>query len=127
MESKNDINNTFIEKKTFIFSIFLLALIIVMSIVICFLLLNDKILSMTNTFDDNTDIEVGNQIEDEKDVCIYEIKEYNKKIGIYKNNSLIYTLNIYTFTLPESDQILLKQGIITSSQKDLIKIIEEFS
>ena len=83
MESKNDINNTFIEKKTFIFSIFLLALIIVMSIVICFLLLNDKILSMTNTFNDNTDIEVGNQIEDEKDVCIYEIKEYNKKIGIY--------------------------------------------
>ena len=56
----------------------------------------------------------------------YEVKEYNGKIGIYKNNSLIYTMDIYTFTLPEYDRNLLACGIKTSSVDELYNIIAEY-
>jgi hypothetical protein len=56
----------------------------------------------------------------------YELKDYNGKIGIYEDDSLIYTLDVFIFSLPQADQLLLKDGIIVTSKADLMNLIEEY-
>lgn len=122
---KND--DKFIEKKVYIFSVFLLALIILMSVTICYFLLSNKILSINSESKENVII-VDKPIEDlDENRILYEIKEYNGKIAVYKDNSLVYTLKTYVFTLPESDKERLKKGIIVENIEDLKKIIEEYN
>ncbi len=57
---------------------------------------------------------------------VYTVKEYNGKIGIFENESLIYTLDRYVFTLPEYDKKLLSSGIEVSTKEELYEIIEEY-
>lgn len=57
---------------------------------------------------------------------IYKVKEYNGKIGIFENESLIYTLDTYVFTLPEYDKKLLSSGIEVTTKEELYEIIEEY-
>ncbi|MBQ3589441.1 MAG: hypothetical protein II980_03220 [Clostridia bacterium] len=122
---KND--DKFIEKKVYIFSVFLLALIILMSVTICYFLLSNKILSINSESKENVII-VDKPIEElDENRILYEIKEYNGKIAVYKDNSLVYTLKTYVFTLPESDKERLKKGIIVENIEDLKKIIEEYN
>ena len=56
----------------------------------------------------------------------YILKDYNGKIGVYENDSLIYTLDTYIFTLPEKDKKLLSEGIAVSSKEELYQILEEY-
>ncbi len=56
----------------------------------------------------------------------YILKDYNGKIGVYENDSLIYTLDTYIFTLPEKDKKLLSEGISVSSKEELYEILEEY-
>ena len=122
---KND--DKFIEKMVYIFSVFLLALIILMSVTICYFLLSNKILSINSESKENVII-VDKPIEElDENRILYEIKEYNGKIAVYKDNSLVYTLKTYVFTLPESDKERLKKGIIVENIEDLKKIIEEYN
>lgn len=121
------IDDNIVEKKVFIFSIFLLGLIIVLSIVICYFLLSNKLLNIKNEPQD-TMIEVNKPVDEIVSEAVqYEVKSYNGKIGIFKNNSLVYTLDTYVFTLPESDKELLKRGIILTNINDLKRLIEEYA
>jgi len=124
MEQSNN-ENTIIEKKVFILSTFLLALTIIMSVSICYFLLNNKIIEATSHNID-TDTPAINTNDISQTAIEYELKEYNGKIGVYKNGALVYTLNTYVFTLPEADKQLLKDGIKASSYEELKKIIEEY-
>lgn len=58
--------------------------------------------------------------------CLYEC---GGKIGIYdaKSSILIDIINVYTTTLPKSDQLLLKNGIEIFSFTELSNIIDDFS
>ena len=56
----------------------------------------------------------------------YTLKDYNGKIGIYQNDSLVYTLDVYVFTLPEKDKKLLNEGITFSNIEELYSAIEEY-
>lgn len=58
----------------------------------------------------------------------YKIKEYNEKIGIFKNEESepFAILDIYTFMLPEKDRELLKLGFVIDSDK-LYSIIEDYT
>ncbi len=56
----------------------------------------------------------------------YILKDYNGKIGVFENDSLIYTLDTYIFTLPEKDKKLLSEGIAVSSKEELYQILEEY-
>ena len=57
---------------------------------------------------------------------VFELKEYNEKIGVFKNNALVYTIDTYVFTLPEADKQLLKNGIKVNSIEELENLIEEY-
>ncbi len=125
---QNKVDDKNIDKKVFVFSIFLLGLIILMSITLCYFLLSEKILDISYNSSNDTSIEVNQNIDTAiKETINYQIKEYNGKIAVYKNDSLIYTLDTFVFTLPESDKELLKNGITVNTIDELTKIIEEYS
>ena len=63
---------------------------------------------------------------DPKPSNTYTLKDYNGKIGIYQNDSLVYTLDVYVFTLPEKDKKLLNEGITFSNIEELCSAIEEY-
>ena len=122
-------NNVLIEKKVFILSVFILALLIITSIVICYLLLSDLIIdtSKKDLIDDVPTFENNEELTPPvEEKIIYELKDYNGKIGVFKNESLVYTLDIYLFTLPDYDKELLKEGIKVYSEKELKDLIEEY-
>ena len=128
MEQKNE-ENVYIEKKIFIFSVFVLTVLIVTSILLSYLLLSDKILDLTaNKEINNTDLPAFASVDEEQieNTINYMLKEYNGKIGVYENESLIYTLDTYVFTLPEVDKQLLQEGIKTTSKTELYQLIEEY-
>lgn len=128
MEQKNE-ENVYIEKKIFIFSVFLLATLIITAVMISYLLLNNKIIESSSTIIEFEPDVPAFEIKDEataKKEIYYVLKEYNGKIGVYENESLIYTLDIYVFTLPEVDKQLLKDGIIVSTKEKLYELIEDY-
>lgn len=122
--------NVYLEKKIFIFSIFIVTLLIITSIVICYLMLNESVSEkMSQAITPQAPIEDNDiNVEAIKPTPepFYELKDYNGKIGIYEDDSLIYTLDVFIFTLPQADQLLLKDGIIVTSKVDLMNLIEEY-
>lgn len=56
------------------------------------------------------------------------VKEYKEKIGIFKSGSSspYKTIDIYTFTLPCSDQLILKQGFLIS-ENEIESVIEDYT
>lgn len=74
--------------------------------------------------DENSEKPVFQETVTEK--ITYTLKEYNGKIGVYQNDSLIYTLDKYVFTLPEKDKKLLDEGIEFSNIEELYIAIEEY-
>ena len=53
----------------------------------------------------------------------FTIKEFNGKIGIYKDGDFQYQINVSVSTLPEADKKLLLRGIEVSSEQELNDII----
>ena len=121
MEEKNNESN-YVEKGhfylfSFVITIFLIALLIV----------NILALSKTSEVsyvpdDDATDV----MVEDSSSIIIYEIKEYNGKVCAFENGNLIYSLDTYVFTLPEKDQKLILDGIVTTDKNELYEILSEY-
>jgi hypothetical protein len=63
---------------------------------------------------------------EQTDKTIYMVKEYNGKIGVFKENALIYTMDVHIFTLPEYDKNLLACGIKAEGIDELYRILGEY-
>lgn len=63
---------------------------------------------------------------EQTDKTIYIVKEYNGKIGVFKENALIYTMDVHIFTLPEYDKNLLACGIKAEGIDELYRILGEY-
>lgn len=113
-----------IEIKINIKMLFVFATILLAMLTIFYFAFSNKIEKTINSryeldtpvFDENV-----NQSDTE-----YILKEYNGKIGIFENGSLIYTLDTYVFTLPENDKKLLTEGICVSTQEELFELLEYY-
>lgn len=100
-------------------------IVLLLSSLVFFLLLNFKINRLDREFDEEYQpVFEENNVENEK--TTYILKEYNGKIGIFENDALIYTLDTYVFTLPENDKKLLKDGISVSTKEELYELLEEY-
>ena len=82
-------------------------------------------LSKINNLEKN-DEEDNTPVFEETVEIKYILKDYNGKIGVFENDSLIYTLDTYIFTLPEKDKKLLSEGICVSSKEELYQMLEEY-
>lgn len=110
-------------KKDLLKIIIIFSLVLIVSLTFFYFLISKKFDNLNNT-DDSSDLAAFE--ETENDGTSYVLKEYNGKIGIYENDSLIYTLDTYIFTLPEKDKKLLSEGISVSSKEELYEILEEY-
>ncbi len=116
---------TYVEKKNLNLLLFLHTFFILVGIIVATIIISNKIAETSidktpsdiPTFDENDNLDTE---------TYYVLKEYNGKVGIYENESLIYTLDTYIFTLPESEKKLLSEGIKVSSQKELYELLEEY-
>ena len=61
--------------------------------------------------------------ESEETTHTFTIKEFNGKIGIYKDGDFQYQINVSVSTLPEADKKLLLRGIEVSTEQELNDII----
>ena len=127
----NENENIYIKKYEFYIISSVVILLMIFIGIISFVNKKTTIISQESTISSKNSTNVEDVFKDdnnkESETYIrYEVKEYNGKIGIYKNNSLIYTMDIYTFTLPEYDRNLLACGIKTSSVDELYNIIAEY-
>ncbi len=122
MESENT-NELYIEKKYFYFTVFLILLLFAASLMTCFFVFDSKLEKIASPKNDTGALPVINISEDNDD---YEVKEYNGRIGVFEDGSLLYTLDVYVFTLPKSDQKLLSDGIKAESKEELNRILEEY-
>ena len=109
-------------KKENLKAIIIFSLIVIVSLTFFYFLVSKKI--ETNSTQQSSDLPAFEETNDEE--TSYILKEYNGKIGIYENDSLIYTLDTYLFTLPEKDKKLLSEGISVSSKEELYEILEEY-
>ena len=122
MEQENNNN----KDKYYLKPITIFSIILIVSLLFFYLLTSNKI---EKTYSENNNIDEENDIpafEETKTETLYLIKEFNGKIGIFENDALIYTLDVYIFTLPKKYQKLLSEGISVSSKEELYKIIEEY-
>ena len=122
MESEN-INELYVEKRYFYFTVFLILLFVTASLITCFFVFDSKLERVVASKNNSDALPVVNITEEKK---LYEVKEYNGRIGIFEDESLIYTLDVYVFTLPENDRQLLSDGIKAESQEELYRILEEY-
>ncbi len=56
------------------------------------------------------------------------VREHERRIGIFSSDGvLLQLLEIYTNTLPQADQRLLREGITVETRSDLYALIEDYS
>ena len=126
MEHQNN-NGDLIEKKQFVLSMAVIIAICITLFLTIFLMLNNRITKLHETkpneqqpvFNETVNDETGADVE-------YIIKEFDGKIGVFKNGDFQYMINVYVFTLPEYDKKLLSQGIKVSSEQELNDVLSSY-
>ncbi|MBQ8545873.1 MAG: hypothetical protein IJ437_02905 [Clostridia bacterium] len=110
-------------KKDYLKTIIIFTLVLIVALAFFYFLISKKLDNSNNSGAENDQPAFE---ETENVDTRYIVKDYNGKIGIYENDSLVYTLDTYIFTLPEKDKKLLSEGISVSSKEELYEILEEY-
>ena len=67
---------------------------------------------------------ISNTVQTEES---YVVKDVDGLIGVFDSDGrLLYTLDVYTKTLPAADRALLKKGISASNRKELYEILGDY-
>ncbi len=71
-------------------------------------------------------------IEDEGtvfDEALFVVREKDGKVAIfdYRTGKVIEELNVYTYSLPQTDRTYLEKGIMLYTVSDLISLIEDYT
>lgn len=126
MEHQND-NGDFIDKKQFVLSMAVIMAICVILFLTIFLMLNNRITKLHETKQNEQQPVFNETASDETEADDeYVIKEFDGKIGVFKNGDFQYMIDVYVFTLPEYDKKLLSQGIKVSSEQELNDVLSSY-
>ena len=76
--------------------------------------------------DDDTSISTGNDNIDKES---FLIKEHSGQIGIFslKTGEILYVIERYTKTLPETDRRLLQEGFVVIGISGIYSVIEDYT
>ena len=68
------------------------------------------------------------KLSEEKKQSGFVVREYQGKIAVFdKNEQLVTVYDVLVSTLPEYDQIQLKQGVSAESEERLRSLIEDYT
>lgn len=124
MEQQNDYGELIGKKQLSISLIILITLMLILFLT-SFFLINNRI-SALHDIKQEQESPVFNEIPTVEEKIEYLVKEFDGKIGIYKNGDFQYMLEVFVFTLPENDKKLLHQGITVSSEQELNDILSSY-
>lgn len=103
----------------------------VLSLLMFSIIINGKTSKMQKNINDvhvavNAIIEEGETIFDE---ALFVVREKDGKVAIfdYRTGKVIEELNIYTYSLPQTDRTYLENGIMLYTVSELISLIEDYS
>ena len=122
MDKENE-NGDFIDKRQFIISVIIGLITVVTLFLTAFLMINNRI---TKLHEKETVIEKPVFKDENTDVTVeeyYTIKEFEGKIGVFKNGDFQYLVDVFVFTLPDEDKKSLSLGITVSSEQELLDIL----
>ncbi len=124
MDRQNETGDFINKKQLFISLIFVTVMVLTLFLTVL-LLLNNRITSLhqKNDIEEPVFKDVSTEVETND---IYTIKEFEGKIGVYKNGDFQYLLDIYVFTLPEQDKKSLLSGITVSTEQELLDILSSY-
>ena len=123
MEHQNDYGD-FIGKKQIFISLTVILTIVLILFLTLFFLINNRITALHE--DKEAEAPVFNETPTVSEETQYLIKEFNGKIGVYKNGDFQYLLEVFVFTLPENDKKLLLRGITVTSEQELNDILSSY-
>ena len=84
-------------------------------------------ITATHAIDRLENIESKSSVPTVNQSVSYCIREHGEIIGVFDmDDNLIYTLDVYTKTLPEKDRLLLKEGIIALNYEELFEILGDY-
>ena len=113
----------YITKNLFVLIISSLTALIALVTIWSFASLNDKI-NEINSSENIQAVTVYKEIEvTNEEMPIYVIKEFDNKIGVFKDGDFQYYIDVYVSTLTEQDKNLLRQGIEASSEQEVNEIL----
>lgn len=124
MEHQNE-NGDFVDKKQLSLTLIVIITLMLILFFTSFFMMNNRI-STLHEAKSEQDSPVFNDTPNVTEETEYLIKEFENKIGIYKNGDFQYLLDVYVFTLPEYDKKLLHQGITVSSEQELTDILSSY-
>ncbi len=63
------------------------------------------------------------------DEALFVVREKDGKVAIfdYRTGKVIEELNVYTYSLPQTDRTYLEKGIMLYTVSDLISLIEDYT
>ena len=71
---------------------------------------------------------VGGGMSSPDKVLLYQLKEYDGRIALYGGDGmLVELLDVYVFTLPDSDRAELSSGIPLYSETELLSILQDYT
>lgn len=73
----------------------------------------------------NEDSETESETEERQ--VVYTVKSHDGRLAICVNGEISYILDVYINTLPKTDKALLEEGIVVYSERELYRIIEDYS
>ena len=63
------------------------------------------------------------------DEALFVVREKDGKVAIfdYRTGKVVEELNVYTYSLPQTDRTCLENGIMIYSVSDLVSLIEDYT
>ena len=88
-----------------------------------------SIISNSIKLSSNSQPHSGKTVITEEEKIIYTLKDHNGRLALFESNNPkpMAVYEIFTSTLPETDQLDLKNGITVTSEKEAQKLIEEYT
>lgn len=142
-----DDNSSYITRRSFYIVAALSAAMIIISMTTCLIIssirensLKSEILNSVNS-DITARTEMNNSLifhylstinssssQTKMPEALYQLKEHNGKIAVVSTDgSIIEILDVYVFTLPETDKSQLLSGIPLYSETELLSIIQDYT
>ena len=125
MDKKNE-NGDFIDKRQITISMLFVTITLLTVFLIAFFMINYRITSLHKEIANNEQPVFNNTTTNTSTDSTYMLKDFEGRIGVFKNGDFQYLVDVYVFTLPENEQKLLHQGIITSSEQELLDILSSY-
>lgn len=140
-------NSHYITKRSFYLAAGIIAVMVIISMVTCLIVSSIRETSLKNDIMDSVNTTITAKTEANNSLILryltasantsakpqtpeilYQLKEHNGKIAVISTDgNVMEILDVYVFTLPDTDKSQLSSGIPLYSETELLSIIQDYT